>query len=107
MKLDESIDEALRSPEPIRNLRSIAVEHFSRGTERSAVLAVFENARQELRRAGREADEDAVMDVMDFLVGWCSPHMKLEPEKGGEPKVNGVPASSDNQEPIRPTSQDR
>ncbi len=47
------------------------------------------------------------MDVMDFLVGWCSPHMKLEPEKGGEPKANGVPASSDNQEPIRPTSQDR
>jgi hypothetical protein len=34
-----------------------------------------------LRQAGREADEDMVMDVMDFLMGWCSPHMKLPSEE--------------------------
>jgi hypothetical protein len=34
-----------------------------------------------LRQADREADEDAITDVMDFLVGWCSPHMKLPPEQ--------------------------
>jgi hypothetical protein len=34
-----------------------------------------------LRQLGRETEEDPVMDVMDFLVGWCSPHMKLPPEQ--------------------------
>jgi hypothetical protein len=29
------------------------------------------------------------MDVMDFLVGWCGPQMKLEPEPTTEPQVNG------------------
>jgi hypothetical protein len=38
-------------------------------------------ARQQLRQAASEAEEDAAMDVMDFLVGWCSPHMKLPPEQ--------------------------
>jgi hypothetical protein len=32
-----------------------------------------------LRQDGRETDEDAVMDVFDFLTGWCSPHMRVPP----------------------------
>ena len=47
------------------------------GQTREAVLDLFEHARQQLRQANREAEEDAVMDVMDFLVGWCSPQMRL------------------------------
>jgi hypothetical protein len=39
-------------------------------------------ARQQLRQAASEAEEDTVMDVMDFLVGWCNPHMKLPPPEG-------------------------
>jgi hypothetical protein len=49
------------------------------GKDQPAVLAAFEQARQALRGAGRERDEDAVMDVMDCLVGWCGPHMRLPP----------------------------
>ncbi len=93
MQLDESIDRALNSSEPIPNLRSLVQELFSRGADKASVLAALENARQELRRAGRETDEDAVMDVMDFIVGWCSPHMKLEPEQA-EPQANGHPAAA-------------
>ena len=43
----------------------------------SGVVEHFEEARQRLREADREAEEDVVMNVMDCLVGWCSPHMKL------------------------------
>ncbi len=88
MTLDPSIEEALRSPEPLSHLRLLAKELFSRGAGQEKVLAFFEDARQALREAGREADEDAVMDVMDCLVGWCGPHMKLEPEPA-EMRVNG------------------
>jgi hypothetical protein len=47
------------------------------GRTHDEVLADFEAVRSQLRDAGRKADEDAVVDVMDFIVGWCSPHMKL------------------------------
>lgn len=103
MQLDESIDRALSSPEPIPNLRALVQELFSRGADKSSVLAALENARQELRQAGREADEDAVMDAMDFIVGWCSPHMKLEPAPV-EPQANGHSAAADGGRQIRQAS---
>ncbi len=96
MKLDDSIDQALRSSEPIRKLREMVQERFAQGADKQAMLALLENVRQELRQAGRDADEDAVMEVMDFLVGWCSPHMKLEPQDGRKPHTNGVSVSSEN-----------
>jgi hypothetical protein len=30
-----------------------------------------------LRETGRESEEDRVADVMDFLVGFCSPQARL------------------------------
>ena len=79
MPLDECFERALRSPEPTNRLRSLALNLSAEGHSHDAILETFEKARQELRAADREADEDAVMDVMDILVGWCSPHMKCPP----------------------------
>lgn len=79
MAIHEGIELALRSDEPVNQLRSLAIRLASDGLDRDAILEVFENSRRELRSAHRESDEDVVMDVMDFLVGWCSPHMKLSP----------------------------
>jgi hypothetical protein len=101
MTLDSSIDQALRSPEPAQNLRLLAKELYSRGVLSTSVLAMFEEARQALREAGREADEDAVMDVMDYLVGWCSPHMKLEPGTAAEIQGNGHNAAPEESRPTR------
>ncbi len=89
MTLDLSIDQALRSPEPAHRLRLLAKELFSRGVPSKEVLALFDDARQALREAGRDREEDAVMDIMDSIVGWCSPHMKLAPETAGKPLANG------------------
>jgi hypothetical protein len=52
----------------------------AQGQDQAAILDLFEQARHYLREAGRESEEDVVMEVMDFLVGWCSPHMSLRPE---------------------------
>ena len=79
--IDQRLEQALRSNEPVSELRNLALQLFAEGRPREAVLELFELARQQLRTANRETDEDAVMDVMDFLVGWCSPHMKLPPEQ--------------------------
>ena len=79
--IDERIEKALRSSAPVNELRSLALNLLATGQTREAVMDLFEIARQQSRQFDREADEDAVMDVMDFLVGWCSPHMKLPPEQ--------------------------
>ncbi len=77
MKFDDYLEQALAAAQPVDELRALAQHLLNEGYDRSRVLELFENARQKLRSANREKDEDAVMDVMDFLVGWCSPHMKL------------------------------
>jgi hypothetical protein len=51
------------------------------GQSREAVLELFEQARRELRQANKETEEDALMDVMDLLLDWCSPHMRLPPDQ--------------------------
>lgn len=63
-----------------------------------------------LRGSEREADEDKVTDVMDFIVGWCSPHQCLFPayltneeiEKYNKSKPNPH-QSGKTCEPNRPT----
>jgi hypothetical protein len=77
MGVQDSLEQALRSPEPVNALRALALQLFAEGQTKAAIVASFEAARQRLRAEQREADEDTVMDAMDFPVGWCSPHMKL------------------------------
>jgi hypothetical protein len=79
--VDQSIEQALRSSQPVNELRNLVLHLLADGQTREAILGLLESARQQLRKVDREADEDTVMDVMDFLVGWCSPHMKLPPEQ--------------------------
>ena len=81
MEIDAGIQSALKSSNPLDELRSLIKALLSQGRTPESILNLFERNRQQLRSAGREADEDAVMEAMDFLTGWCSPHMKLPAEK--------------------------
>jgi hypothetical protein len=81
MDIDARIQSALMSSDPLAELRSLIKCLLSQGRTPEGVLKLFEEARQQLRSAGREADEDVVMDAMDFLTGWCSPQMKLPTDK--------------------------
>jgi hypothetical protein len=81
MPFDVRIQAALSSPEPLNQLRELVRSLQTQGRDQAAILGLFETARQQLREAGRERDEDVLMEAMDCLVGWCSPHMSLEPRK--------------------------
>jgi hypothetical protein len=50
------------------------------GQEQEKIIAKFEDAPAQLRQANRDSDEDIIMDVMDCLVGWCSPQMRIPAE---------------------------
>jgi hypothetical protein len=77
LPMDDLFEQALKSKEPLHELRSLASRLSSQGLDRAALIEKFEEVRQQLRKEDREADEEAVMDVLDFLTGWCSPHMKM------------------------------
>ena len=77
MSVDDIFDTALRSPQPLSEVRAVAARYADEGYDSARLLGLFEGQRKRLRAAGREADEDVVTDVMDFIVGWCAPHMKV------------------------------
>jgi hypothetical protein len=69
---------ALASRMPLVSLRDVvAHELHDRRADREVVLGELEALRGELRRTGREDLEDVVLEVMDFVAGWCSPHVRL------------------------------
>jgi hypothetical protein len=47
------------------------------GYPREQLIEDFENLRAHFEHQGEEEREDAVLEAMDFLYGWCAPHMKL------------------------------
>lgn len=59
------------------SLRDYAQRLLATDYPREQLLEDFERVRAMLRERDEEEREDAVMEVMDFLYGWCSPHMKL------------------------------
>ena len=73
----EQFDQALRAQEPMECIREVVRCLLSQGYEREAVATKLESFRRLLQQGGRDADEDVVLEVMDFLAGWCSPHMAL------------------------------
>ena len=65
---------ALESADPLVALRNTVARELQ-SADRGQVLRDLETLRTALRHDGR--DEDTVLDVMDFVTGWSSPHMRL------------------------------
>jgi hypothetical protein len=67
--IDQRIESAVRSNDPVNELRNLAFRLLAEGQKREAILELLERARQQLRQAGRDADEDA-RDGRDGCFGW-------------------------------------
>lgn len=73
-------DLALAEPyeRALLTIRGYAAALLDTGYAREELYEDLARARDVLRRRGApEEAEDAVVDVSDFLVGWCSSFMKL------------------------------
>jgi len=72
-------EQGLRSPNPTQGLRSVVQGLLNQpDASTQELIATLEAFRDVLRKEGREDAEDVVLEVMDFLVGWSSPHTKLK-----------------------------
>jgi hypothetical protein len=58
-------------------IREHVAELISSGVGRDAILEGLDGLRAELRTGGQDAAEDTILEVMDFLVGFSGPHMRL------------------------------
>lgn len=68
---------ALASEKALESLRQAVERELEAGVPREQILSQLEELRADLRHSDREVDEDVVLEVMDFLTGWSSPHMRL------------------------------
>jgi hypothetical protein len=73
------VDEPRLTVDEARRMLREAVAQDLRegGADRETVLAVLDYIRRKAREEGREEVENVVMDVMDYVVGWSNPRMRL------------------------------
>lgn len=65
--------DALSSDDPLSMLREVVRFELQRGATRDDIWARFEALRPDVT----DQQEDVVLDAMDALAGWCSPHERL------------------------------
>lgn len=70
-------EQALDARKPLHALRQAARVELERGSSGDELLGELNELRLHLRQEGRTDAEDAVMEVMDALLGWTSPHLVL------------------------------
>jgi hypothetical protein len=83
MSPEDRVTKALRSPEPVPALRALVEDLGREGNTRTEIYGMLEKFLVQLRTQPdfAEGDEEAVLDVMDALAGWCHPSAELLPEK--------------------------
>jgi hypothetical protein len=83
MAAHDRVETALRSAEPARALRALVEDLARQGNTKKVIYELQEESLVKLRKQPdyREAYEQAMLDTMDSLTGWCHPSAELLPEK--------------------------
>jgi hypothetical protein len=76
----ERIEHALTTATPFEALLSVAQQLRDEGVPQSELLALYDSFRERHATDTNETLYDAVLDTMDFIVGWCSPSRALYPD---------------------------
>jgi hypothetical protein len=76
-----TFEEARRAPDPTGALAAVVRNRLKEpGVTHQELLNSLEEFRGILQQQGQGSEEDVVLEVMDFLVGWASPHVSLAAE---------------------------
>ena len=58
-------------------LRRTIEQMMALGIDKDSILSDLNVLKSEMRTSGNEKLEDVVLDAMDCVVGWCSPHQRF------------------------------
>src|SRR5713101_2108525 len=80
---EERVHAALRSTQPAHALRALVDDLAREGRGKAEILELLEIfvVQQRTHPDFRDEDEEAMLDVLDALRGWCHPAAELFPEK--------------------------
>jgi hypothetical protein len=78
LTLDRSaILDLVENAHPLSDVRELLLSWAEAGASREAIRSALNEVRTQLQAAGREAEEDRVLEALDLLEGWVSPHLKI------------------------------
>lgn len=60
----------------MEEILAVIVERYRAGESKTTLEEALEQRRH--MAMVTEEEDDAILDVMDFVAGWCAPHMRLE-----------------------------
>ena len=77
---EELLETLLREPNPFDAALGLAIALRNSGMPQAQLRQLFDDAS---KRHSADADDrqyDALLDVMDLIVGWCSPDRAIYPD---------------------------
>ena len=77
MSVQERLANALCSDDPTASLADAVRGMVAQGQDRDRIYEELELLRTQLQKDGRESDDDVVLEVMDFITGFSSPHARI------------------------------
>ena len=81
------MEEALGTSVPFEALMSLAQDLKSEGMSKEEMYELFDHYRAVHDGDIEETLDDAILDVMDFIVGFCSPGRALFPNPPGSGEI--------------------
>lgn len=73
------VEKAFHTQEPLLTVHDVLQKLVSRGYSIQLLLDDLRTFREELRASHQEDLEDFVVDALDMLTGYVSPHLKVHP----------------------------
>jgi hypothetical protein len=70
---------ALRSADPVASLVAVVKAWKAAGCAQAEAERRLTAFLEDVRTNGESGEDDPVMDVLDFVVGYCSPSVKIFP----------------------------
>jgi hypothetical protein len=74
MSLEDQIKRALQKQESLQMLREIVCQYKQNGGTQQAAYETLEKIRREQKEG---SDEDRVLELMDFVAGFCAQDQKI------------------------------
>lgn len=73
-ELQQELEGAIRSAKPLEDIVALLRQSKAQGVNRDEVYAFLEALRE---KASDEGEEDRILEVADFVAGFCAPHMSI------------------------------
>ena len=71
------LEETLVTEDSVNQLRKLLSSMLNSGYDRNQLISELMDYREELEADNRINEEDLILDMLDYLTGWCRSDLKL------------------------------